>query len=368
MRPTILSAAILATITFPALQSQDLPPAQNTSALLRELDQITQRSGILGQKRRSEALSQIQSAAASPSSSADLYLAALDGTKYRDKHQEFLDWKQKNQETLHQASFQNAAQLQLRYLLLGLQRSEKVDAFAQVNATLSYLNSLQSLHFLDEPYVAAKPMKGSKPLPCPSDKVIKEAADLIAQSLPGCPVVEWLQIKDLLPDKDYHGSAGDYFGILEKNVKAPLRLKKDPRLLGVWDLQINAALTQANSSQDSQKALNFKTEKLPPLIFKKCTDTAAIGQPNRALSEMMLLLRTYPANPSVPDWIEAAKNLLTNSPVAPVANNTPVAVVAPVTTNAAAPVAQSTNTPASPSLPPAAASSSNTPAVIPSLP
>lgn len=313
MRSPILPAAILAAMTIDSLRCQDLPPPQNPAALLKELDQITKGAQSRDQQRRSEAISRIQAAASSPSSALEIYLTALDATKYADKHPDFLDWKQKNQDALRHPSFQNAAQLQLRYLLMGLQRSDQRDAFGQIDETLAYLNAMQSLHFLEEAYVAPPAAKGYQPTPCPADKVTKEAAELMGKSTSEQPVVAWLQIKDLLPEKDFSGSAGDYFGILEKNVKGPLRAKKDPRLAVAWDLQIAAATTKANSSKNSQKAAEFKTDKLPALLFEKSRDTAAIGQPNRAVTEMMALIRSYPTNPSVDDWIGATRKLLTPS-------------------------------------------------------
>ena len=330
----ILAFTLLITATT-GLAAQDLPPPQNPNALLRELEQFIKGAENHEQRRRLEAISRIQSAAQSPAAALELHLQALAGTKYLDKHQDFLDWKQKNQEVLRQPSYQNAAQLQLRYLLLGLQRSDQHDACVQVNETMDYLKGLQGLHFLEDPFVPPAPMKGFQPIPCPSDKVTKEAADLMGKPLSGYPVVEWLQIKDLIPDKDFNGSAGDYFGILDKNVKAPLKQRNDPRLPSVWDLQITTAMTQANSSKDSQKALNFKTEKLPALIFEKCTDTAAIGQPNRAIGEMMTLIRSYPTSPSLPDWIETVRNLITNPPVpSAIGTNAPASpVTAPSQTN-----------------------------------
>ncbi|NBZ95226.1 MAG: hypothetical protein EBR40_02145 [Proteobacteria bacterium] len=345
MRIFLLGIVFIATTSV--LTAQDLPAPQNSAALLRELDQINKTAETHEQQRRSEAISRIQSAAASPSASVELYLQALAGTKYLDKHQDFLDWKQKNQDVIRHSSYQNAAQLQLRYLLLGLLRSEKHDALAQINETLAYLNSLQSLHFLDEPFVAPPTQKGYQPQPCPSDKVTKEAADLMGKSLLGYPIVEWLQIKDLLPDKDFSGAAGDYFEILEKNVKSPLKQKNDPRLTGVWDLQITTAMTHANATKDSQKAVTFKTEKLPNLLFGKCADMAAIGQPNRAVNEMVALIRAYPGNPSVPDWIEAAKHLITNTPVAPTSGtNAPDSTAAATNVlNSPEATAPQTNTP-----------------------
>ncbi len=188
-----LACALLLTATT-GLAAQDLPPPQNSEALLSELEQFTKSAENHEQRRRLEAISKIQLAAQSPAAALELHLQALAGTKYLDKHQDFFDWKQKNQDILRQTSYQNAAQLQLRYLLLGLQRSDQHDAYAQVNETTAYLNSLKGLHFLEDPFMPPPPMKGSQPIPCPSDKVTKEAADLMGKPLAGYPVEEWLQI------------------------------------------------------------------------------------------------------------------------------------------------------------------------------
>lgn len=348
LRPHSLVALAMGTALFPllavSLPAQDLPPPQNPSVLLGELDQLAKGSTTVEQRRRNEAISRIQAAASSPSASLELYLAALDATKFSDKHLDFLEWKKKNQELLRHASYQNAAQLQLCYLLLGLRRSEQHDALAQVPETLSYLDSLKRLHFLEENRPAPAVQKKMQAPPPPSDTVVPEAADLIRKPLSGYPVVQWLQIADLLPGKSFEGTAGNYTEILQKNVKEPLRDKKDPRLPEVWDLQISTESMIADSA-DSQKSETFKTSRLPDLIFGKFKDTAAIGQPNRALNGMMQLIRTYPANPSAPQWIETARGMITNAP-APAAKPSPAQAAIP-----AAPAASPQQ--ASPSAPPA---------------
>ena len=324
MRLHLFSAAILTAITTTPLRCQDLPPPQNPTALLKALDQIANGSQALEQKRRTDAISRIQAASSSGISSVEIYLNALDATKYADKHQDFLDWKQKNQETFRHASFQNAAQLQLRYLLLGLQRSEQRDALAQVPDYLSYLSSLSGLHFLEEPYSTQPQQKGAKAQPPSSDQVLPEAVTLIKQPLSDTAVVEWFQIKDLLPEgEDFEKSSGNYSGILDKNVKSPLRKKKDPRLPGVWDIQITTESAVASASKSQQKSDTFKTTRLPELIFGKLKDTAEIGQPNRAVTEMMKLIQSYSSNPSVQEWIDTAKGLLTNQPASTISPQTP---------------------------------------------
>lgn len=300
-------------IQAPRLAAQDLPPAQNADVLLKELEQITSNSQSLTQRRRADAISRIQSASASGASAVELYVTALDNTKYRENHQGLIEWRQKNQDNLHHSSFQNAAQLQLRYLLLGLQRSDQQTAFAQVPEVLTYLNSLSTLHFLEGPY-SPPPATGGRTgaIFTPQDKVIPDAAALLNQPLSSAPIVDWLQIGDLLPSgKDFEASPGNYSEILEKNVKTPLRAANDPRLPSIWDLQINSESAIAKASKSKQQSESFTNERLPQLIFSKLKDTAAIGQPNRAATEMVKLIRSNPSNTSVKSWIESAKALLT---------------------------------------------------------
>ena len=114
------------------------------------------------------------------------------------------------------------------------------------------------------------PDKSAKLPPPTSDKVIPNAAVVMKQPLTSSPVVDWLQIEDLLPTgKDFEASAGNYAGILEKNVKIPLRGTNDPRLPGVWDLQINAESAAASALNSKQKAEDFNNERLPELLFGK---------------------------------------------------------------------------------------------------
>jgi hypothetical protein len=94
-------------------------------------------------------------------------------------------------------------------------------------------------------------------------------------------------------------------------------MKKDPRLLQTWDLQIARETATATESNSRQQADTFNKTRLPDLLFRKVKDTAAIGQPNRALGQVMVLIRNYPENPSTQEWIDMARGLLTNPPVTP---------------------------------------------------
>ena len=335
--------------------AQDLPVPQNSAAILKELDKIDQGAKTHQENRRSAAISQIQAAANSAPAAVDLYLKSLENTKYLETHQDYVDWSRKNQELLHSISFQTAAQLQMRYLAMALQRDERHDAYSQIPECLAYLETLTSQRSLKQeaPDPTSNDDVGGSSLNrnqkktgknTSTDKPYPEAIALINQSVNKSSVVEWLQISDLLPDSDFESSAGNYQSIMEKNVRGPLRAKNDPRIVQTWDAQIAQETTTATESNSKQQADTFNQTRLPDLLFRKAQDTAAIGQPNRALGEVMMLVRNYPANSSMQDWITTARGLLTNPPVAPTAITTATnAATAPTPTNSSA-----TGTPTSP--------------------
>ncbi|MEI6323725.1 MAG: hypothetical protein WCP60_11580 [bacterium] len=328
-----LAATLVSTV------AQDAPI--NTNSILKELDQVDANAKNQVSSRRSASLSKIQSASSSTSSAVELYLQALDATKYGDKHSDFVEWRQKNAEFLRSNQFQTAAQLQLRYLLLALQRSEQNDAFAQIPLCMAYLNDLS----VATTGQFSQNQKAPKTTSSASiDKAVQEANSLIKQSLNDTAVVKWLEIDDLLPDgKDFASSPGNYETIIEKNIRVPMRTKNDPRLPGTWDLQMKFIADVATSTGSQQQADDFNKNRLPDFLFKKAQDTALIGHPNRAIGDIMALIHRYPSNPDVRDWVKAARDLLpkvTPPPTAP----TP----APAATNSPMTSVQPTNAPSTP--------------------
>jgi len=324
-------AVAIAFAISPALQSQDVP-APDPTAILKALDQITANANSRIQNRRASALSQLQGATTSGPSAVDFYLQALEKTKYLENHDAFTEWRHVNQDLTRSLPYQNAALLQLRYLTLALQRSEKQDAFAQIPASLAYLNTLAAQDSLTSfPLESSKgndlrkslaPSKNAKP--DLDEKYAQQSKELLHTPLAQSPVVVWLDISDLLPaGKDFAASAGSYSAIMGNNVQAPLREKLDPRLPGTWDTLIKTEADFTTKSGSAQQAEIFNKTRLPELQFKKAQDTALIGQPHRALNEVMTLIQTYPANPSITEWAVYARTLLTNAPaLVPVTNAT----------------------------------------------
>ena len=305
MKRHSLHSLIALTALVTSLSAQDLPPT-DPKITLKQLDQIASGAQNKLQSRRSAAISQVQSAASSGSAAVDAYLHALENTQYKESAKDFLDWRRKKSDLLRSTELQTALQLQLRYLLLALQRTEQHDAFAQVPDTLSYLSLLAAFNSKNP---------GSRERQYPEVQTIQQ------ESLQSSPIVEWLQIADLLPSgKDFEDSHGNYREIMNQNVREPLRTKKDPRLPGTWDAQIGVEAAIATASGSQQQMDAFNQTQLPDLLFKKAQDTAAMGQPNRAVAEIMKLIQDYPADPDMKQWIDFARGLIA-TPVEPTGTN-----------------------------------------------
>lgn len=316
-------------ILAPHGTAQDAQPP-DAAAILRELDQVESGNASTLQSRRTSALAQLAAATDSGSSAVDFQLRALEGTRPKDKLKDLQLWRQQNDQLLGSAQYQNAALFQLRYLTLALQRTDQHDASAQIPEYLAYVNALTSEPSLNpvpvtrlqndsntENMAADRNMAATKKLkkmavPAPANfRTDQYVVGLLRQPLKKSPVVIWLNIGDLLPDgEDFEAAPGNFRGILEKNVRAPMRAQSDARVPAVWDTQIGIETAAATATQNEQLAEDFNKVKLPALLFRKAQDTALVGMPNRALQQTMFLIRNYPNHPDLGDWVEYTRSLL----------------------------------------------------------
>lgn len=186
-----------------------------------------------------------------------------------------------------------AIQLHVRYLLLSLQHAEEPSADL-TPAVLQYAAGLAEAD--------AK---------TPRSRLPREAGDLLNKPVSEGVFAKWLILDERLPDpKLWEPSAGNLAGILEKNVRAPLRGKDDTRVLQAWDLQINALNASAQAAANPTEAGRLKNIALPAAIFGRATDRAVLGQPNRAATEILQLIRTQPAHPDWPSWTAKLRDQL----------------------------------------------------------
>lgn len=280
-------------------RAQDVKPP-SAEDILRELDSIEQRREQSKDAARNALLAKLQAAAASGPAASSLYSEAVEAVQFegkKDRAQDTLEWKKKNADALRSRDLQSTLQLYLRYVVLSIQRrqSENPDAFVQ--PSLAYVTSLvQSYSDLQS---------------APIEDVRKMMNQPMADSVIG----KWLRLGEWLPDdnKSWEPRAGDVAGILEKNVRIPLRAAKDATILQVWDMQMKFEADRATAGRLTHGVDEFNKITVPKLAFNKAKDMAAIGQPNRAVTEMFTLVRTYPEHPDFASWVAAIRQALKTS-------------------------------------------------------
>jgi hypothetical protein len=311
MFPRIPLAAALA---IPTLVAQQDATLQNPDAILRELESIEQKQTQTKNSTRTAILGQLQTSAASGPAAAAYYTQAVEAVQFegqKGKAEAFSDWKKNNSDLLRSKPMQTALVLYLRYAALAVQRKEMDKPETLVPASFQYINDL----------IAA-------------DSVFKdgfpdEARGLLAKPLDASVIAQWLRLGDWLPgDQDFCKTAGDVTGILDKNIRPYLRKAKDPRLLETWDLQMKIEADRISTGRSEHKADRFNNVTAPKLRFQKAQDMIAIGQPNRAVIEMVALVRAHPDHPEFPKWIETIRGT-----VKPVATVPPTPTPSPAETS-----------------------------------
>ncbi len=292
------------TATFPAKAQQDAMPL-DAKQVLYQLEQAETKQAEATRARRQKMQSMLQEGLAGGPAATKLYEEAVRGTRFEGRSQqatEFAEWKKTNSEMLRSNWMQGAILLHLRYLLLGLQQTGGKIAAPQMAAnSQQYARDLAA--FLTD-----------KPDAPPS----REGLDLLQRPARDGVFVRWLSMSDLLPrDGEWEASAGNIDGILETNVRAPMRKEKDPRLLTTWELQLDLLLKRAQSATLTIESGNLEKITRPRLIYGRAGDKILLGQTNAGQKDILQIIREYPQHPDWPTWVAKLRELLGSTGTAP---------------------------------------------------
>jgi len=298
--------------TSPAAQT-DGPPL-NTEAILRELEALEKKQEQLISSAKNAAINALRPAAQGGSAATNLYIQAVEATRFegvKNKGSEFLDWKKENESLLDSKAMQAAIALNVRYLLLSIERGASEDADAFAAPSLAYTDEL----------VKNQPSGGS------GEKVPNEARELLDKPASESIFAQWLNLGPFLPKADiWEMTPGNLAGILEKNVRAPWRKSGNPKLIDTWAFQMRVEADRITDSRLAHSADSFNTIKLPAMQFSRANDLAALGMKNSAASEILAIARKYPQHADLPKWIARLKELLAQPPAMPQpAETTPAA-------------------------------------------
>jgi len=279
---------------LPVFAQQDAPPP-NVDSLLSELTSIETKQKQTKSAAKSAILAQIQAAMANGQIATAFYAKAIEEVQFmgrKDKAEAYQDWRKKNAESLRSKDLQTAILFHLRYLALALQRKGLEKPEALLPATMSYITDLLKDYPADSQGILGKP---------------------IGQSV----FAQWLRLGEWLPeDSVWEPQPGNVAGILEKNVRPILRDSKSPQLLQTWDLQMRIAADAITKARLEHQVEIFNRVTRQRLIFQRALDMVVLGQPNRAVGEIITLVKTYPEHPDFPTWVSKIRELI-NRPAPP---------------------------------------------------
>ena len=289
---------VFLSISLVRAQQQDVAPP-NVDSILKEIEalELKQKQGKISE--RNALFGAIQSASASGPAAANFYTQAVEEVNFKgkkDKVEAFIAWKKSHSDLLRSKEMQTALLLHLKYLMLALQRKELEKPATQLPAVMAYVNELIAC---DDLFADQKP---------PTD----ETRSLLDKPLNQSVFAQWLRLGEWLPDdKTWESRPGNVFGILEKNVRSVMRNTKDPQLVQTWDLEMKIEAARITAGRSDHQADQFNAVNRPRLQFKQAQDMIVVGQPNRALAEMITLVRTSPSHPDFPIWVGKIRELIT---------------------------------------------------------
>lgn len=312
--PRFVAIGVFLSVSLLHAQQQDVAPPDLT-ALTKEIEALEQKQKLSKASEKSMMMAKIQAAMANGPAAANFYTQAVEEVQFKgkkDKVDAFIAWKKSHDDFLRSREMQTTLLLHLKYLLLSLQRKDLEKPETQLPAVMAYLNELVAADalFLDQP--APKPAGSQKKAPAPP---MDERKGLLEKPLSQSVFAQWFRLDEWLPDgKSWELKPGDVAGILEKNVRSVLRAKKDPQLIQTWDLQIKVEADRITSGRSVHQADEFNEVTVPQLLFKRAQDMTVIGQPNRALTETITLVRTHPAHPDFDQWLDKIREAIKSSP------------------------------------------------------
>jgi len=200
---------------------------------------------------------------------------------------DFQAWKKKQGDKLRSNEFQQALQFHLRYLSMSLRVAQGTPAKELIPELIAYTSEVY----------AAKPA-------VLSDEMMKRA---VSDSV----FVRWYGIAHQLKGmKNWEMVPVAADGIWEKTILPEMRIEKNPAILRYWDERLQREANLAAEQRLDMAANNFDNITRATLLWRRAEDMALLGSPNRAVNEMLALIKNHPTHPSNAAWISQLKTML----------------------------------------------------------
>jgi hypothetical protein len=278
---------------------QDLPNI-DAAQMLRFIEQFEQKQQEAVRSAKASALNTLQPGTTGGAAASRIYEDAVKATQFSGRDgaaKDFADWKKNQAELLRSREMQDALQLHLRYLILSIQRADAGKDADFSAASWAYAQDL-----------AATLTRWNK-----TGNVPREARDIINKPINQSIFTQWLSLGPWLPQSDWETGSGNLDGILDKNIRPTWRKSSNPQLLATWDFQMKFHADQITNDGSNHQAAQFNTTRRPQMLFSRAQDLAALGQPNRAASEVFTIVQENPTHPDFGKWVGQLRDLLKKS-------------------------------------------------------
>ena len=352
----LASVAVSAlTLSAFAAELQDAPPVD--AAQVRELlDKMKQQQQAALKQRRASAFETVKAATASGEKAAALWKEAVKTVQFdgaEDEQAKLKAWRENEGDALNSKEAQNAARLHLTWLFYTLQFKAGVKKKDLLPFVIEYTNQLsadgQTMESFAEQLQKERDRDASGKHGARrggDDKTVKQMHDSILQtSVSASPVAKYLGLEDVLPrgtnqtdrlaksvakllgetkapatqDESWPMSPGDLEGIHQAIILPEYRSTKDQRILEYWERVLRRESEAVAKRKVDYEEKRFATVRRPELLWSRAEDLYQIGLKNRAITEMVAVLRSNPLHPRSEGWISQLETMLPAGAKAPAA-------------------------------------------------
>jgi hypothetical protein len=352
MKTVSTSLVLLAFVAAaPAAAPLTDAPAPDTAQVLDALAKLKAQNEATIKQRRSSAYDIVKAAAASGDKAVALWKDAVKATQFDgadDETSKMRQWRDSTGEALNSKEAHAAAKLHMVWLFYTLQHHAGVSRKELLPLVIDYTNQL-SAHgqtmenfgeSLDKQKERAASGKGGARRDAAEDTAIKRAQEgLLNTPVSSSPVAKYLGLEDILPrgagqndrmarsvakllgagapkqqDDAWPMTPGDLDGIHRSIILPEYRETRDPRILEYWDFVIKRETDGVTKRGVDYEQQRFQQIRRPELLWSRAQDLREIGLKNRAILEMLAVIKANPVHPQAKEWIAEVQSLVAPSP------------------------------------------------------
>ncbi|MEO7319327.1 MAG: hypothetical protein ABIZ56_10095 [Chthoniobacteraceae bacterium] len=351
----LTAAVMLAALPAFSAELQDSPPV-DAAQILEMLTKLKLQQQAAMKQRRTSALDAVKVAAGSGEKAAALWKEAVKTVQFdgaEDEQARLRAWRDNEGDALGNKEVQNAARLHLTWLLYTLQFKSGVKKKDLLPYVIEYTNQLtadgQTMESFDDQAQKERERDASGKHGARKgggDKNVKQMHDSILRtSVSASPVAKYFGLEDILPrassetdrlaksvakmlgdgkapvapDQAWPMNPGDLEGIHQTIILPEYRAGRDPRILEYWDRILRREADTVAKRKVDYEEKRFATIRRPELLWSRAEDLYQVGLKNRAISEMVGVLKSNPLHPRIDAWISQLESLIASSADAPLA-------------------------------------------------